>query len=156
MGATAIIGSMGMNFLGTGMKAFGQIQAGNQQDKMLHRNADIADLQAKDAIQRGAIDQKKMRRQTEQVIGKQRVNMAAQGVDINKGSAVDVVADAAYLGELDALTIKNNAAKEAWGYKTQADDLRYRGRLAKKEGEMGAFNTILGGAGSMLMTKYGS
>jgi len=156
MGATGMIASMGMSFLGTGMKAFGEVQAGNAQDKMLHRNADIADLQAKDALQRGEIDQKKIRRRTEQVIGSQRVNLAAQGVDVNKGSSLDVVADAAYLGKLDELTIKNNAAKEAWGYRTQADDLRYQGRLAKKKGEQAAFNTILGGAGSMLTAKYGS
>lgn len=152
MGVTAAIGTMAA---GTGLKAFGQVKAGNEQDKMFHRNADIADWQAQDALTRGQIDEKKMRRRTEQVIGGERVSMAAQGLDVNKGSALDAQADAAYLGELDVATIRTNAKKEAWGYKTQADDLRYRGKLAKKEGDMGAFNTILGGAGSMLMAKYG-
>lgn len=152
MGVSAGVGMMGV---GTGLKAFGQVQAGNEQDKILHRNADIADAQAQDALTRGKINEKKMRRQTEQTIGSQRVNLAAQGVEINSGSALDTQADAAYLGELDAKTIQTNAKKEAWGYKTQADNLRYQGRVAKKEGDLGAFNTILGGAGSMLMAKYG-
>lgn len=152
MGASAGVGMMGV---GAGLKALGQVQAGNEQDKILHRNADIADAQAQDALTRGKINEKKMRRQTEQTIGSQRVNLAAQGVEINSGSALDTQADAAYLGELDAKTIQTNAKKEAWGYKTQADNLRYQGRVAKKEGDLGAFNTILGGAGSMLMAKYG-
>lgn len=152
MGATAALGVVA---LGTASSAYGKVRAGNETQSIYNQNAQIADLQAQDALERGDIDAKKMKRKTEQVIGSQRTSLAAQGVDVNKGSALDVQADAAYLGELDALTIKNNAAKEAWGYKVQASDYRSRGKAAKREGEFGAYTTILGSAGSVLLAKYG-
>lgn len=152
MGATAAISVVA---LGAGASAYGSMRSGKETKGIYDRNAQIADLQAQDAIERGAVQEKMQRRQTEQVIGSQRTSLAAQGVDVNKGSAMDVQADAAYLGELDALTIKNNAAKEAWGYKVQAQDARFKGKIAKREGEFGAFKTILGSAGELLLAKYG-
>lgn len=152
MGSTAAVSIMA---LGTGMSAYGQTRSGKETKGIYDRNAQLAELQAQDAIERGQVEETKSRRQTEQVIGRQRVSLAAQGVDINKGSALDVQADAAYLGELDALTIRNNAAKEAWGYRVQAQDYRYRGKVAQREGQFGAFKTILGSTGSFLLGKYG-
>lgn len=152
MGATAAISTVA---LGTGVSAFGQMRSGSDQQNIYNQNAQIADYQAEDALQRGQVNERMMRRQTKQVIGSQRASLASQGVDINKGSALDVQADAAYLGELDALTIRNNAAKEAWGYKVQANDYRNKGKIAKREGMFGAFNTILGSAGSLLLSNYG-
>lgn len=148
-------GLAAVSMAGSAMSAYGKIRAGSEADKMFNRNAQIAEIQAQDAIARGKIEEKKARRVTEQVIGAQRVGLAAQGVDVNRGSALDVQADAAYLGELDVLTIRNNAAKEAWGFRTQADDLRYRGKVAKQEGWSGAANTILAGSTSILLSKYG-
>lgn len=152
MGATGALAVVG---LGAGVSAYGKIRAGNETKKLFDRNAGYAELQAEDALARGKVEEKKARRQTEQVIGSQRAGLAGQGVDVNTGSALETQADAAYLGELDALTIRNNAAKEAWGYRVQATDLRERGKIAKREGEFGAFNTILGSAGSLLLAKYG-
>src|SRR3989304_3955374 len=53
-----------------------------------------------------------------------------------RGAAADVQADAAFQGELDALTIRTNAAREAWGYQVQAEDLRTRATIAREEGVM--------------------
>lgn len=152
MGATAGIAMMAS---GAASKAYGQISAGNAANDLMGFNADVAEWQAQDALTRGRVNAKRMRQQTERTIGSQRAALAGQGVDVNKGSALDVVADAAYLGELDALTIRNNAAKEAWGYRTQAMGYRYQGKMAQREGQFGAFQTIVGAGGSMLLAKYG-
>ena len=152
MGASASVGSM---VVGTGIKAFGQFQDGQDQRKYYNQQAQLAQYQVDDTLVRGEIDEKKMRRQTERTIGSQRVNLAAQGVDINSGSALDTQADAAYLGELDAKTIQTNAKKEAWGYKVQSNDLKYRGKLAQHKGRTDSIDTILGAASSMLMQSYG-
>jgi molybdopterin biosynthesis enzyme len=117
-------------------------------------NAMIAEYQADDAISRGKFNEKRQRQATEKVIGSQRAGFAAQGVDVNSGSALNTQADAAYLGELDALTIRQNAAKEAWGYKVQAVSSRRQGKNAEREGYMGAATTVIGGAGSMLLSYY--
>lgn len=95
----------------------------NQRDyaaTLYDANAGVARLQAEDAITRGKADENLSRIATKGLIGRQRAAMGAQGVDINRDSALDVVEDAAAMGELEAMTIRNNAAMEAWGYKVQA------------------------------------
>ena len=152
MGATAAVASVAG---GTAFSSYAKIRAGQKQKEMFERNAQFADWQADDALARGETNEKRQRQQTEQTIGSQRTAFAAGGVDVNRGTAVDVQADAAYLGELDALTIRNNAVKEAYGYRVQADDLRQRGKYAKQEGYMGAAESIIGGGSSLLLAKYG-
>lgn|SRR5574341_1224779 len=101
---------------------------------LLDYNANIADLQAQDAIERGHEEESRFRTGVRQLIGAQRADIAASGVDVGFGSAVDVQADAAFLGELDALTIRTNAAREAWGYQVEAVDIRERARIRRAEG----------------------
>lgn len=143
--------------LGAGTSAFASVQAGSAQREMFEYNARVAEFQAQDALERGAVLEKRRRRVTQQVIGAQRAGLAAQHVDINDpgSSAVDVQADAAYLGELDAMTIRNNAAREAWGFRVQAQDARNRERLAEREGTTRASQTLLTSASSLLLAKYG-
>lgn len=152
MGATASIGTL---VGGTALSAFSNMKAGSEQKKMFERNAGFAEWQAADATTRGQVNETRQRQSTEQVIGAQRTSLATQGVDVNSGSSLDVQADASYLGELDALTIRSNAAKESYGYKVQAEDYRKRGQYAKQEGDMNAVQSIIGGGSSLLLSKYG-
>lgn len=137
-----------MSGVGMGTQAIGQLKSGNAQKRagekgqeaansqadLADANAAIADLQAADAITRGADEESRFRTLVRGAIGTQRVGFAASNVNVAVGSAVDVQADAAMLGELDALTIRTNAAREAWGYKVQAYDYRKRGEITRKEG----------------------
>lgn len=169
--------------VGTGMSAVGQVKAGNaakragkaQQDAsnsqadLSDYNAQVATLQAQDAIQRGTEQEGRFRTQVKGMVGSQRAGAAGQGVDVNYGSAVDVQADTAFLGELDALTIRTNATREAWGYTVQAENFTRQGQIDRKAGVMqaaagsaastaarwGAAGTIVGGTSSLLMQRYG-
>lgn len=152
MGATAAIGTL---VGGTALSSFSKLKAGREQQKMFEENARFADYQSGDALTRGKVNEKRQRQATEGVIGAQRTSLATQNVDVNAGSSLDVQADAAYLGELDALTIRSNAAKEAYGFQVQARDFRTRGKYAKQGGEMDAVNSIIGGGSSLLLAKYG-
>lgn len=145
-----------------------QKKAAESQAWILDYNANVADLQAKDAVERGAEAEQRFRTQIRGTIGAQRAAIAAGNIDVSFGSAVDVQADAAMLGELDALTIRTNAAREAWGYKVQATDIRNRAAVTRKEGVMMAeaarvgasaqnwqmASTILGGATSIMQMRY--
>jgi len=99
-------------------------------------NASIARMQAADAIERGAEDEARFRQSLNLLIGTQTAATAANNIDVNYGSAVDVRADAAFLGEMDALTIRTNAAREAWGFNVAATDYGMRAEIARKEGVM--------------------
>lgn len=169
--------------VGTGVQVAGQIKAGRaarrageaqqeaaeSQAELQEYNAAIADLQAKDAIERGAEEESRFRQGVKVMIGAQRAGIAASNVDVGFGSALDVQADAAYLGELDALTVRTNAAREAWGFKVQSEDLRKRAEIARKEGvyleaagrqaqtasRYAAAGTLIGAGGSLLEAHYG-
>ncbi len=95
------------------------------------RNATLAEAQGEDAVQRGTMAAAIRRAQVRGEIGSARANFGAQGVDVGVGSAVDVQSDYARLGALDIATIRNNAAREAWGYAAQASDFRTRGAMAR-------------------------
>jgi len=95
-------------------------QEGDYATGVYQQNAALAELQATDAIARGREAEARYRTSAKGAVGANRANMAAQGIDLSVGSAVDVQRDLEAVGELDAMTIKNNAAREAWGYKVQA------------------------------------
>jgi hypothetical protein len=138
--------------VGTGISTVGAIKSGNAQKRageaqqraansqadLLEVNASIAEIQAADAISRGAEEEQRYRSVIRGAIGSQRAGFAAGNINVSTGSAVDVQADAAMLGELDALTIRTNAAREAWGYKVEAFDHRKRAEITRREGVMAA------------------
>lgn len=149
MGATAAMA------VGAGLSASNSRKAGKANQKLADYNAEVAELQADDAILRGEQEEGVHRLKVKGLIGSQRVAFAAGGVDVNSGNAVDVQADTARFGELDALTIRTNAAREAWGYRVGASDMRARGQIAQQEGNAKAAGTILTAAGSYASSKYG-
>jgi hypothetical protein len=114
-----------------------QAQA-NYSAQVSENNAKSAEVMALDAHRRGAEAEERQRMLTRQRIGAQRVALAANGLDIGTGTAVDLVAETAGFGEMDALTIRTNAAREAWGYKVEAFDHRKRAEITRREGVMAA------------------
>lgn len=146
-----------------------QQAASNSEADLADYNAKVADLQGRDATERGAQAESNFRASVRGAIGAQRAGIAANNVDVGFGSAVDVQADAAYLGELDALQIRSNATRESWGYQVQATDLRTRATIARQTGvyqaaagreaastaNWGAASTLVGAGTSLLGAKYG-
>ncbi|WP_455153244.1 hypothetical protein [Bradyrhizobium cenepequi] len=77
------------------------------------------------------------------------------GVDLSFGSPLDTLTDTAVLGELDALTIRTNANREAYDYKVQGVNARananldrMKADLAETGGYLKAAGTVLAGAGN--------
>lgn len=89
--------------------------------KVANANKIQAEINASDALQRGAAAELQQRQKTAQLASAQRAAMAANGVSIEAGtSAVDVLGDTAAQGELDALTIRQNAKRESNNYLAKA------------------------------------
>src|SRR5262245_14171461 len=131
-----------ISLFGAGLQGYGQWKAGSAAKKageeagaLEDYNARVEEEAARDALVRGALGEQQQRQLTRGIIGTQRAGFASQGVDVGTGSALDVQADAAYLGELDALTIRNNAAREAHGYQVEAERARRRGQYARLTGQ---------------------
>lgn len=135
--------------LGTGIGVVGQVQASNAEaDAAIYQQKQSA-IMAEDALKRGVQEEEAQRRKTAALAGRQQAVLAASNVDIGSGSPLDILADTAVLGELDAQTIKGNAAREAAGYQQQGDLAGMRAKSAKSAGMVGAFGTALSGVGTL-------
>lgn len=77
------------------------------------QNQELMQRQAADAIQRGQVTEENRRRLTAQQIGRQQAALAAQGTDL-EGSATDILGDTAAAGEVEALAIRSQAARQAY------------------------------------------
>ncbi len=126
------------------------------QAQVAKNNQDIANQLADRATLAGESQVDTKRLQTANIIGGELASEAASGLDVNKGSAVDVRSSAAEMGELDALTIRNNAAMTAYGYKTQGLSYGSQAQLdqagsqnALTAGNLNAFSSLAGGASSV-------
>lgn len=152
--------SAGLTALGGATGAYGAIQSANAQANADKYNAQVAQINqsqaqtnARIAGQAGAEQAAMTERRTRAEVGQEIANEAASGIDVNKGSALDVRASSSELGELDALTVRSNAAREAYGYQTQATSFQNQGQLdtfaaknAEKAGGINAAGTFLGAA----------
>jgi superfamily II RNA helicase len=129
--------------------SFGQASAsraqGNYERQIMETNSRLAEFQAEDAMKRGDKASVNIKDQTKRLIGSQRVAMAAQGLDLSSGDPLAIQEETAAIGAEDAMTARNNAWREAWGYKTQALDYSGRGKMAQVTAKNKAANTILTG-----------
>lgn len=133
--------------IGTGVQGFNQSRAADAEGRYLQQtyqmNADLARMQAEDAIDRGKTAVRDLKKQTKRLIGAQRAALAAQGIEVGDGSALDVQMDTAGQSAEDQLRIKNNAWREAYGYKTQAVNYESQGNFARLAGRNKSRNTIM-------------
>lgn len=101
----------------------------NYQAQVQNENAKIAQNNAALERQQGIEEARLQRIKTAQAIGSQKTAMAANGVDITQGTAVDVLEDTAAMGELDALQTRYNYERKALSYETQANNFTNQGNL---------------------------
>ena len=141
---------------GAKANARAQQQQYDYQAQVNENNKQVAEWQAQDAIERGEVKEKQHRTKVDQLKGRQRSVLAASGVVVDDGSALDVLGDTAELGELDALTIRSNADREAYDYTVagmnegaNAEINRMSGANAIAAGKTQSMTSLLSGAGSI-------
>lgn len=78
------------------------------------------------------------------LIDQQRVGLASAGVSVETGSALELQAEAARIGSLDAATIRYNSAMAAWGVRAQATLNQFASREGSKAQKLGAFGGLIG------------
>ncbi|KAA5926352.1 hypothetical protein F1536_12430 [Achromobacter xylosoxidans] len=135
-------------------------QAGlNYQADVAANNAQIAEWQAQDAIRQGQEQEQQSRLRYAGTKGAQRAALAANGVALDEGSAVDILSSTDYANEMDAQTIQANAARSAWGYRTQGAN--YSDNAASLRAGAGAVSpgsaagmSLLGSAGQVAGSWY--
>ncbi len=139
---------------GAKAEAEGAAQASEYNAKVADMNARLSERRARDALERGKLDEQQKRNENAQIMGRQKAAMAANGVDLAFGSPLDTLVDTATLGEIDALTIRRNAANEAYDHDVAAANGRADASLnranaknTRSAGNLRAMGMMLTGAG---------
>lgn len=153
--------SIGTTLASTGLGVMGQMQQAQSQQAMYGYQAQVArnnqiaaDRLAVDAEKRGQIAEDRHRLRTRALMGTQTAALAGQGTDL-AGSPTDILGDTAAAGEMDALTLRSNAMREAWGYRTKGVEFGNETGVANsRQGSRGPFlpgvgESLIGGAGSV-------
>lgn len=150
----------------TGVSAVGAYsQSQAQQDALSHQsqvaanNATIAEQQARLVLEQGATAEQNQRLKTAAIHGEQRAAMAANGIDLGEGTATELLTTTKYMGERDALTIRDNARRTAWGYQVGAQNYMDNSGALKASADsispgMSAATSLLGSAASVAGSWY--
>lgn len=147
-----MIGGAGLNAFSAYNSSRNAKSAYEAQAQVARNNEMIAGWQAEDALARGDRQASEVRMKSRQLKGRQRATMAANGIDLGTGSALEILTDTDYFGEIDANTVKDNASKEAWALRNQARGFSYEASMAKARA--GAESPLLA-AGTSLLTSAG-
>ena len=150
--AGVVVAGAALNAYASAEEASAANQALNYNASILEYNAKIAGIKAEKAEEKGVVAEARFRDQISQAIGSQRAAFASSGVVVDQGTAMDVVEETAMVGEEDALTIRYNAALEAFDHRTQATDFMMRAdleRAKRRDPGKEAFKGFLTGVTSL-------
>jgi hypothetical protein len=145
----AIIGSV---VSAVGQVANGMASAANAeyQSQVAANNAQIARQNATYSIQAGQAKAQQESMKQAQTGGLIKAAQAANGVDVNTGSNVDVQTSQREKGVLDTETTVHNSQLQAYGYRTQATNFEAQSQLDSQQASQAEFGGILGATGSLL------
>lgn len=173
MGMTALtVASVAATALSTGIGVASSIQQSKAQQAQAEYQADVARENQKLAEQQASAQRREgyenmiaKRQETAKLIGRQRAAAGASGATVDVGSNVDLQADTASQGEIDAINLYNqgldkgyNSEIQAWNYGSQASAYDSQASNSASSGWMNAAGTALGGIASIGSTwgKYSS
>ncbi len=159
-----------ISVVSTGIRAFGVIQQTRAaraesrfKSQIASNNAEIANRNADQVLQKAEADILEKRRETQQRLGLQRAEIAAAGFQLGEGTTIDILGDTAALGEVDVLRIQQDADNQAENFRAQGVNFQTEaelGRLQRKNigraGKIGVATTLITGAeraGSLLAKK---
>lgn len=121
------------------------------QSQVARQNQALMEQRARDALQRGEVAEENSRRLTRQRIGAQTARLAAQGVDL-EGSPTEILGDTAAAGEADALTVRANAARDAYGYRVAGVGYETAGVLETTKALNSGYSANALGIGASLLS----
>lgn len=139
---------------GAAIGAVGSIGQGNANGNVADYNAQIANQNAATVEAQGAEQERRSLVNSNKVLGQEGAAYGASGVG-STGSAMDVMRNSAANGELNALTIKNQADVKATAYANEAALDQFRGSNDRTAGYLNAAAGLLGAGGKIASLSSG-
>jgi hypothetical protein len=138
--------------------AYSQREQAKSQQEYYDYQAKVQEFNAKLAEQNAAAAARVHRRKVMAILSSQRARLSAAGLDISMGSPLELFAETAYEGEMDAQRILYKGKMEGMGFQMSAALSTFQGDAALKGGTRQAYGTLLTGAAqasSAGVTAYG-
>lgn len=142
--------------VGVGIAAAGQVAGGIQQGQAAHyqaqvakNNATIDEQNAAYAASAGAAQTEQSGLQERSKLASLRAGTAANGIDVNTGSAADTQESERLIGRLDTENVSHNAALQAYGYSTKATGEGAQSSLDQHEANWDPIAGGIKGAGTL-------
>jgi hypothetical protein len=117
-------------------------------------NAEYAELDAYEAEKMGYTRSARYQSVIDATIGAQRSAYAAEGVDVNFGTAAEVQAESQLAGFLNKLDMQKEARQRALGLKVEASNIRLGAGMQRSQAEMQAFGALMGGITGAASTAF--
>lgn len=153
-----------------GIGVIGQVASAFYSARSVRRNADLqafmaemnakgSERQAQQAFLRRDKEIAALGVKTGRLKSSQRAALAANGLDLSEGNAVEILADTELMKEVDKSQIEQNAIAEAWGYRLQGvqhqnDALFARAQKKGTSPLLSATTTLLNGASQVAQSWY--
>ena len=144
---------------GVFMQSEAKRDAAHLKKKQDRANAMVSNKLAEDALKRGKLKEQRHISQLKSTEETQRASFAKQGISLAEGSPIDVLLNTRDIGNLDAAIIRENAEREAEGFKADEtrflQDAKFAGKtesFARQGGVLQTFGTVLGGASKIAET----
>ena len=124
-----------------------------QADDLAARQSKLQIEASNERIEQGDEESDRRRRAAALEQGKQRAQMAANGLDVTQGDPLDVLNETKSFGEEDAFAIRENARRDARDLRQGAANAITKGRIDAANHRAEGFRTILGTA-AQVGSKY--
>lgn len=153
--------SVGATALGSIASGYATSRSDKANAAIAQQNAGIARQNATFAAEEGEQTAGVQGQKNRQTAGAQKAGMGASGVSANVGSSGDVQAGTRMTGQLDMMNIRARAARQAYGFDTQAVGFENQAAIDKAAGKNAIKEGFIGGvskAGSeaLLLNQYGA
>ncbi len=128
----------------------------NQEEMVAGINSEFLKVKANQALKQGEKDLDAFKVKSAKFKGDQLVALAQSGVSVDYGSALNARTETDLLSAEDEGRIKNNAALQAWGFKTESVNALLQGKYKAQGLRNQAQSTLLGGVAKAGAYAYGS
>ena len=137
--------------IGTLYTAGAGYASANAAASVAEQNARLSEQKGMATMQKAGWEERRIRAGSKKLQGQQRSLLAASGVDVNTGSALDVQADTAYQAAEDVAMTHYNAELQKWGFDIEAANYKAQAASAKQQATSALIGGVIG-AGSSILT----
>lgn len=134
--------------------AYTQYQAAKAEKDMYEYQKEVQEYNAALERQKALEAARKHRKDVQRLLATQRAKYAASGLEISEGTPLELFAQTAYEGEMDARNILYVGEMRARGFEMSADLSQFQGKVALWRGKQQAYGTLLSGAAQASGTYY--